>query len=326
MPPGAPRLLDQVRSRIRVKHYSIRTEEAYVDWIRRYIRFHRNRHPVDLSATDVEEFLTRLATDRGVAASTQNQAKSALIFLYRDLLAIELPWLDGIVRAKTPSRLPVVLTRAETAALLVALCGTHRLVGELLYGTGMRILEALRLRVKDVDFVRRKIVIRNLKGAKDRVTMLSIATVDGSANQYHRAPPRQRPIVPARNARGAAHVGNRQARDTAYASTFVRYAFARGRERHPHRAGAPGALGCEHDDDLHARVESRWTRCRKSARSSRRRDESAGRAVRVLRNTARTSGEVRRPAVASMFDSASNAIRRGIARTIATSAALILIV
>ena len=173
MPPGAPRLLDQVRSRIRVKHYSIRTEEAYVDWIRRYIRFHRNRHPVDLSATDVEEFLTRLATDRGVAASTQNQAKSALIFLYRELLAIELPWLDGIVRAKTPSRLPVVLTRAETAALLVALCGTHRLVGELLYGTGMRILEALRLRVKDVDFVRREIVIRNLKGAKDRVTMLS---------------------------------------------------------------------------------------------------------------------------------------------------------
>jgi integrase len=155
MPPGAPRLLDQVRSRIRFKHYSIRTEEAYVDWIRRYIRFHRNRHPVDLSATDVEEFLTRLATDRGVAASTQNQAKSALIFLYRELLAIELPWLDGIVRAKTPSRLPVVLTRAETAALLVALSGTHRLVGELLYGTGMRILEALRLRVKDVDFVRR---------------------------------------------------------------------------------------------------------------------------------------------------------------------------
>ena len=173
MPPGAPRLLDQVRSRIRVKHYSIRTEEAYVDRIRHYIRFHRNRHPVDLSATDVEEFLTRLATDRGVAASTQNQAKSALIFLYRELLAIELPWLDGIVRAKTPSRLPVVLTRAETAALLVALSGTHRLVGELLYGTGMRILEALRLRVKDVDFVRREIVIRNLKGAKDRVTMLS---------------------------------------------------------------------------------------------------------------------------------------------------------
>ena len=172
MPPGAPRLLDQVRSRIRFKHYSIRTEEAYVDWIRRYIRFHHNRHPVDLSATDVEEFLTHLAADRGVAASTQNQAQSALLFLYREVLAIELPWLDGVVRAKTPSRLPVVLTRAETAALLVALCGTHRLVGELLYGTGMRILEALRLRVKDVDFGRREILIRNGKGAKDRVTML----------------------------------------------------------------------------------------------------------------------------------------------------------
>ena len=172
MRPGAPRLLDQVRSRIRFKHYSIRTEEAYVDWIRRYIRFHRNRHPVELSATDVEKFLTHLAADRGVAASTQNQAQSALLFLYREVLAIELPWLDGVVRAKTPSRLPVVLTRAETAALLVAMRGTHRLVGELLYGTGMRILEALRLRVKDVDFGRREILIRNGKGAKDRVTML----------------------------------------------------------------------------------------------------------------------------------------------------------
>lgn len=172
MPPGAPRLLDQVRSRIRFKHYSIRTEEAYVDWIRRYIRFNGNRHPVDLSATEVEAFLTHLAADRGVAASTQNQAQSALLFLYRELLSIELPWLDGVVRAKTPSRLPVVLTRAETAALLAALCGTHRLVGELLYGTGMRILEALRLRVKDVDFGRREILIRNGKGAKDRVTML----------------------------------------------------------------------------------------------------------------------------------------------------------
>lgn len=172
MEPGAPRLLDRVRSRIRFKHYSIRTEEAYVDWIRRYIRFHGNRHPVDLSATDVEAFLTHLAADRDVAASTQNQAQSALLFLYRDVLAIELPWLDGVVRAKTPSRLPVVLTRAETFAVLAAMRGTHRLVGELLYGAGMRILEALRLRVKDVDFGRREVVVRNGKGAKDRVTML----------------------------------------------------------------------------------------------------------------------------------------------------------
>jgi integron integrase len=170
--PGAPRLLDQVRSRIRFKHYSIRTEEAYVEWIRRYVRFHGNRHPVDLSATDVEAFLTHLATDRDVAASTQNQAQSALLFLYREVLAIELPWLDGVVRAKTPSRLPVVLTQDEIVLLLSTLRGTHKLVGELLYGTGMRILEALRLRVKDVDFGRREILIRNGKGAKDRVTML----------------------------------------------------------------------------------------------------------------------------------------------------------
>ena len=172
MEPGAPRLLDQVRSRIRFKHYSLRTEEAYVDWIRRYIRFHGKRHPAVLSATDVEAFLTHLAADRDVAASTQNQAQSALLFLYREVLAIELPWLDGVVRAKTPSRLPVVLTREETAEVLAAMHGTHRLIGELLYGTGMRILEGLRLRVKDIDFGRREIVIRNGKGAKDRVTML----------------------------------------------------------------------------------------------------------------------------------------------------------
>jgi integron integrase len=313
MPPGAPRLLDQVRSRIRFKHYSIRTEEAYVDWIRRYIRFHGNRHPVDLSASDVEAFLTHLAADRGVAASTQNQAQSALLFLYREALAIELPWLDGVVRAKTPSRLPVVLTRTETGALLVALCGTHRLVGELLYGTGMRILEGLRLRVKDVDFGRREILIRNGKGAKDRVTMLpdrlrvrlrdqvasarrlhemdvrsgfgAVSMPVALARKYPSAarewcwqyvfPADRRSMDPRtnitrrhhisdqsfqramRDARSASRVGNRQARDASYASTFVRHAFARGRERHPHRAGAPGALGREHDDDLHARVESR---------------------------------------------------------------------
>jgi integron integrase len=170
--PNRPRLLDQVRARIRFRHYSIRTEEAYVDWVRRYIRFHGNRHPSQLSASDLETFLTHLATDREVAASTQNQAQSALLFLYREVLSIDLPWLDGVVRAKTPSRLPVVITQAETSRLLAALHGTHRLVGELLYGTGMRIMEALRLRVKDVDFGRGEILIRNGKGAKDRVTML----------------------------------------------------------------------------------------------------------------------------------------------------------
>ena len=171
-PRTEPRLLDAVRAKIRFKHYSLRTEEAYVDWIKRFIRFHGNRHPSILAAPEVEQFLTHLASDRGVAASTQNQAQSALLFLYREVLARDLPWLDGVVRAKAPSRLPVVLSHDEVIELLCRLVGTHRVIGQLLYGTGMRILEALRLRVKDVDFARREIVVRDGKGAKDRITML----------------------------------------------------------------------------------------------------------------------------------------------------------
>lgn len=172
MTPSGPRLLDQVRARIRFKHYSLRTEQAYVDWIKRFIHFHGNRHPSELSSGDVEQFLTHLAAHLNVAASTQNQAQSALLFLYREVLAHELPWLDGVVRAKTSTRLPTVLTRSEVARVLDAFRGTHRLVGELLYGTGMRILEAVRLRVKDVDLERGEILVRDGKGAKDRVTML----------------------------------------------------------------------------------------------------------------------------------------------------------
>jgi integron integrase len=170
--PDPPRLLDQVRDRIRLKHYSIRTEEAYVDWIRRFILFHDKRHPSELAGSDVEAFLTDLAVTRNVAASTQNLAKAAVLFLYREVLGIVLPWLTNIESAKKPIRLPVVLTPDEVAQLLGQLSGTHYLIGRLLYGTGMRILEALRLRVMDVDFARREIVIRNGKGAKDRVTML----------------------------------------------------------------------------------------------------------------------------------------------------------
>ena len=171
MAPTGPRLLDQVRARIRFKHYSLRTEQAYVDWIKRFIRFHGNRHPSELSGSDVEQFLTHLASELKVAASTQNQAQSALLFLYRQVLVRELPWLDGVVRAKAPTRLPTVLTRSEVARLLNGFGGNHRLLAELLYGTGMRILEAVRLRVKDVDLERREIVVRDGKGAKDRVTM-----------------------------------------------------------------------------------------------------------------------------------------------------------
>jgi len=175
--PDAPRLLDLVRGKIRLKHYSLRTEQAYVDWIRRFIRFHGKRHPAALGATEVEDFLTNLAVARNVAGATQNQAKSALLFLYREVLGVELPWLERIESAKASQRLPVVLTRDEVARILGRLHGVHALVGSLLYGTGMRVMEGLRLRVKDVDFERREILVRDGKGLKDRVTVLPRAVV-----------------------------------------------------------------------------------------------------------------------------------------------------
>ena len=167
-----PRLLARVRDRIRFKHYSLRTEQAYVEWIKRFIHFHDKRHPSDLGAAHVEAFLTDLAVARHVSASTQNQAKSAILFLYKEVLGDELPWLDGIESAKRPTRLPTILTPTEVQRLLRKLHGVHNLVGRLLYGTGMRIMEAMRLRVKDVDFSRREITVRDGKGAKDRITML----------------------------------------------------------------------------------------------------------------------------------------------------------
>ncbi len=173
----SPKLLDIVRGKIRLKHYSIRTEQAYIDWIKRYILHFDKQHPKDLGAAQVEQFLTHLAVHRNVSASTQNQAKSALLFLYKEVLGEALPWLDDIEHAKTPKRLPVVLTKNEVQAILKELDGTHHLIVSLLYGTGMRILEALRLRVKDVDFERKEILIRDGKGFKDRITMLPASLV-----------------------------------------------------------------------------------------------------------------------------------------------------
>ncbi len=173
MPDPAPvPLLERVRLKIRLKHYSLRTEQAYLDWIKRFILFHGKRHPVEMGAGEVEAFLTHLAAVRNVAASTQNQAKSALLFLYKEVLTIELPWLDRVERAREPTRLPVVLTREEVALVLKKLEGVHALLGRLLYGTGMRIMEGVRLRVKDVEFSRREIVIRDGKGRKDRISVL----------------------------------------------------------------------------------------------------------------------------------------------------------
>jgi integron integrase len=166
------RLLDQVRIRIRTLHYSIRTEHAYVDWIRRYVLFHNKRHPRDMGANELRTFLSHLAVDRGVSASTQNQAKAALLFLYKQVLEIELPWIEEVVSAKTTRRLPVVLTSREVHDLLMQMHGTMGLVASLLYGTGMRLLEGLRLRVKDVEFERRELIVRQGKGNKDRVTVL----------------------------------------------------------------------------------------------------------------------------------------------------------
>jgi len=167
-----PRLLDQLRDKLRLKHYSIRTEAQYTQWVRRFILFHDKRHPRELGAKEVEMFLTHLAVEGKVAAATQNQALSALLFLYREVLEMNLPWLDGVVRAKRPARLPVVLTRNEVNAVLGRMEGTHGLMARLLYGTGMRLMEVVRLRVKDVDFERAEVLVRDGKGAKDRVTML----------------------------------------------------------------------------------------------------------------------------------------------------------
>ncbi|SEL58575.1 integron integrase [Atopomonas hussainii] len=169
-----PKLLEQMREQIRLRHYSIRTESVYTEWVRRFIRFHKYRHPLELGGPEVEAFLTHLAVRRDVSVSTQNQALSSILFLYQKVLHVELPWLENVVRAKRPQRLPVVLTRAEVSSVFSQLDGSMWLIANLLYGSGMRLMEALRLRVKDVEFTRHEIVIRDGKGNKDRITMLPL--------------------------------------------------------------------------------------------------------------------------------------------------------
>lgn len=168
----APRLLDQLRATLRVRHMSLNTEEAYVDWARRFILFHGKRHPKELGAAEVQAFLSHLAVERHVSASTQNQAKAALLFLYKRVLEVDLPWLNEVVQAKERRRLPVVLSPGEVRSLLDQLDGTMGLAAALLYGTGLRLLEGLRLRVKDLDFERLEVTVRSGKGDQDRVTML----------------------------------------------------------------------------------------------------------------------------------------------------------
>jgi integron integrase len=168
------KLLDQVRYAIRAKHYSFRTEEIYIQWIRRFILFHNKRHPKDMGAKEVGQFLSDLAVTHHVAASTQNQALSAILFLYQAVLRQEIGWLNEVVRAKKPRKLPVVLTQEEAKAVLNGLSGIPWLMASLLYGSGLRLMECIRLRVKDVDFAYNNIVVRDGKGGKDRVTVLPL--------------------------------------------------------------------------------------------------------------------------------------------------------
>jgi len=167
-----PKLLDRVRTEIRTRHYSRRTEETYIGWIRRFVRFHGNRHPLTMSALHVREFVNYLANERGVSASTQNQALSAVLFLYKFVLERDIGWVHGVARAKGPKRLPVVLSKREVRAVITELESTNRLVVTLLYGCGFRLLECLQLRVKDIDIERGQIAVRGGKGDKDRTVML----------------------------------------------------------------------------------------------------------------------------------------------------------
>ena len=175
---GRPKLLDQVRTAIRVRHYSLRTEQSYIHWVKRFIFFHNKRHPAMMGEAEVTAFLNHLAVERQVSASTQNQALSALLFLFEQVLGKELEWLNDLNRVKRPARLPVVLTRREVETVLAQLEGTKWLLASLLYGSGLRLMECLRLRVKDVDFEYRQILVRDGKGGKDRATMLPQAVVE----------------------------------------------------------------------------------------------------------------------------------------------------
>ncbi len=179
VPGKQKKLLEQTRDVLRLKHYSLRTERAYCDWIERFIRYHGKRHPREMGEVEVSEFLTHLARDRNVAAATQNQALSALLFLYQQVLQHEIGWLDKVERAKKPARLPVVLTRDEVQRVFAHLQGTPRLMAGLLYGSGLRLMECVRLRVKDVDFGYARITVRDGKGAKDRITMLPLNLASG---------------------------------------------------------------------------------------------------------------------------------------------------
>ncbi len=185
LPKPAPRLLDQLRNAISARHYSHRTEKQYVAWARRYIRFHNRRHPRDMGGPEVESFLSHLATHGHVSAATQSQALAAILFLYKRVLNVDLPWLSQVTRARRPKKLPVVLSRAQVRAILSQLDDPYWTIVSLLYGSGLRLLESLRLRIKDVDLARRRILVRDGKGAKDRITLLPESLVVSLEARMH---------------------------------------------------------------------------------------------------------------------------------------------
>ena len=184
--PAEPKLLDQVRAKLRVAHYAKRTEGSYIDWIKRYILFHGKRHPREMGAAEVNAFLTHLAAEKNVAASTQNQALSALLFLYRVVLEVKLPWVDGFERVQRPPKVPVVFTKEEARAVLWRLTGSARLMAHLLYGSGLRLMECMRLRIKDIDLGYLQITIREGKGGRDRVTMIPVQLADPLRRQIEK--------------------------------------------------------------------------------------------------------------------------------------------
>jgi integrase len=281
----SPRLLDRVRGAVRVRHYSPRTETAYVAWIRRFILFHHKRHPEMMGPPEVNAFLTDLATRQRVSASTQNQALSALLFLYEAVLGRPLGELGDVVRARRPARLPVVLTRAEVSAGLGGLSGSTALMAALIYGSGLRLLECCQLRVKDVDLERSEVLVRDAKGGRDRVTMLpsslrtllarhlavvrtqhqadlaagagSVALPEGLSRKV---PQGALGVVVAVGVPRDAHLVEPRA------GLRRRDASPRRRLRHPDHPRATGASRCGHDHGLHPRPQSRRQRRQESAR------------------------------------------------------------
>lgn len=290
MPVTAPSLLTELRRAVRTLHYSPRTGDAYAYWVRRFVCFSGMRHPRELGPSDVSRFLSHLAVEGKVTAGTQNQALAAIVFLYKDVLNMPVGWLQGLVRAKRSARVPVVLTKQEVRRVLGELKGrsTVALVAALLYGTGMRLLEGLRVRVKDIDFAKNEIVVRGGKGDRDRVTMLPdrlkgpllkhLAAVrtqhEGDVAKgggWVELPGALEAKYPNAGREWATRIQGsgtggayREACELSHVTTFVCYPPARSRLRHSHCAGAPRPPQPEYDHDVHARPQSWGPGCAQS--------------------------------------------------------------